>query len=101
MNAINESGETALHFACVDGNLDIVRYLVEQGCVDTQTNKEGDVALLEASRNGRWDIVVYLALRGCVDVNVQDKEGRTALLLAIQHAGQDVVLDLVKNAKPM
>ncbi|CAH1269884.1 TONSL [Branchiostoma lanceolatum] len=60
MNRKNEKGESMLHRACIDGNLKLVKSLVEQGHPVNPRDYSGWLPLHEACNHGYLDIVEYL-----------------------------------------
>ena len=110
INARDKSGATALIAAATfsfvtnkDGNLEVVKALVEGGSfLLFKTNKGADInardielggatALMMASSAGDLEVVKYLISKGA-DVNVRTKYGKTALSLAKTKEIKDVLL---------
>nr|XP_027230771.1 protein phosphatase 1 regulatory subunit 12C-like isoform X9 [Penaeus vannamei] len=96
IDTANVDGLTALHAACIDDNLDMVEFLVDQGAdvnrgdkqevlrllekgadIDT-ANVDGLTALHAACIDDNLDMVEFLVDQGA-DVNRGDMEGWTAL----------------------
>uniref|UniRef100_A0A4W4H037 Tonsoku-like protein n=1 Tax=Electrophorus electricus TaxID=8005 RepID=A0A4W4H037_ELEEL len=71
-NRRNEKGETALHRACIDGNLKQVQYLVEQGHPLNPRDHCGWTPLHEACNHGHLEIVALLLDSGA---NMNDSGG--------------------------
>ncbi|XP_076834924.1 tonsoku-like protein [Brachyhypopomus gauderio] len=71
-NRRNEKGETALHRACIDGNLKQVQYLVEQGHPLNPRDHCGWTPLHEACNHGHLEVVALLLERGA---NINDAGG--------------------------
>ncbi|KAH8554260.1 ankyrin repeat-containing domain protein [Umbelopsis sp. PMI_123] len=75
--AADESGNTALHMACANGHLDIVKYVVEKlASLDNVTqyinsqNEQGNAPLHWAALNGHLEIVQLL---------IKNKAGRSPI----------------------
>ena len=85
---------TALTKAIEKGNLEIVKYLVENGA-DIKDN-DSNTALTVASRNGNLEVVKYLVENGA-DINDKDNYGDTALMVASWNGNLEVVKYLVEN----
>ena len=61
-NAADTHGSTALHLACKEGHLNVVRYLIEEVQVDALTeNNNGQTALDIAKGNNRTSVVSWLS----------------------------------------
>ncbi|MEC7233202.1 MAG: ankyrin repeat domain-containing protein, partial [Planctomycetota bacterium] len=79
VNATNNDGETALLVALLEGNLDVVKLLVEKDVnVVNAKDKSGLTALHLAVEVGNLAILKVL-LEQDNDVNAQDDDGNTAL----------------------
>ena len=70
--------------AIVDGNLDIVKYLIEQWHCDVNIKIKGFSALHWATSAKRLEIVKYFVKQCHCKVDVKDEEEATALHLASQ-----------------
>ena len=76
----NEIGNTPLHLASYKGHLEIVKYLVEDVGVETETkSRYGQTPLHEASCVGHLEIVKYLVEEVKTNTEVQNKYGDTPL----------------------
>jgi len=74
LNNINHVGCSALHYASMFGNLEIVKYLLEKGA-DIHLNSEAGIdALHHASKFGNLEIVKYLISKGA-EINKADNTG--------------------------
>ena len=90
----NNRGNTCLHMACYSGNLEAVRFLVEElGCGVNHPGEHGDTPLHAAVFQDQGqpsrlrDVeVIKLLLNGDADVNAQDEEGCTPLMAAMTEA---------------
>jgi len=60
VNTVDNTGNTALHFATELGWLDTVRLLLEHGADASLCNDEGDVAVQCAALEGHADILEHL-----------------------------------------
>ncbi|KAI7858294.1 ankyrin repeat-containing domain protein [Circinella umbellata] len=80
---INEHGRQALHEA-ID-SIDCVSYIINNCNVDVNALKRGDwTPVMIAALKGRLDIIQVLEKAGA-NLDLANKDGRTALHLAIQH----------------
>jgi ankyrin repeat protein len=86
----NKSSRTPLMWST---NLDIVKYLCEQGADVQMTNSNGWSALMWAAMSANYEITEYLIDHGA-DVNSCDCNGDTALIYAI-HANANNIIKLL------
>ncbi|XP_017861360.1 PREDICTED: tonsoku-like protein isoform X1 [Drosophila arizonae] len=70
----NNKGETQLHQACIAGNLELARRLIEQGHTVNVRDHAGWLPLHEACNHGHRDIVELLLDKGAT-VAINDKGG--------------------------
>ena len=71
MKAGDDENRTPLHDAAINGHLDTVKYLVEQGADKEARDDQNRTPLHLAADNGHLDTVKYLVEQGA------DKEART------------------------
>ncbi len=64
INAQNNAGNTALHWAALNGHLDSVKVLLEQGSDPTITNQRGHDAVYEAELNDKQKVVEWVLKEG-------------------------------------
>ena len=97
-NAKNMNRMTALHIASWNGNLEIVKYLIETCHVDKEAkNNNGRTALHCASANGHLEIVKYLIEKCRVDKEAKNNYGSTSLHCASANGHLEIVKYLVEN----
>jgi ankyrin repeat protein len=60
VNRQNKAGNTALHWAALNGHLDAVKVLLEQGADPTIKNARGHDAIYEAELNDKMQIVDWV-----------------------------------------
>jgi len=82
VNLRNEEGETALHLACLEGHLGIVKRLLQAGAEINPQTELGDTPLALATLQGHGEIVRFLLDQGA-DPNL-GVPGETPLTLALQ-----------------
>ena len=74
-------GETALHQACSEGQLEIVKYLTGKGLSMTHRDRLGRTPCLLAAEKGHGEVVNFLLNKGA-DPNTKDKSGTSILMWA-------------------
>ncbi|MEM9569659.1 MAG: ankyrin repeat domain-containing protein, partial [Bacteroidota bacterium] len=92
----NESNYTALLLSAKEGQLDCVKFLVQQGADIDTTDKWSSTALLLSAQQGHIDCVQYLLQQGA-DINTKAKDGGTALLLSAKEGHIDCVKYLLQQ----
>lgn len=80
LNAQNTAGNTALHWASMNGHLDACKFLAQNGADADIKNKAGFMAGSEAERAGKDEIVGWLLANGSdgkegTETNEQVEEG--------------------------
>ena len=95
------AGETPLMLAAKNGHADAVKLLLDRGAQinarnpETPNPKRGMTALLFAAQHGHDDVVRVLLEHGA-DATAKDRNGRTALDLAVR-AKKDKTVRLLKD----
>jgi ankyrin repeat protein len=91
INARNMHGDSALRLAAYQGQLSLVKRLVEAGA---QLEMEGWTPLIYATFNGHAEVVEYLLSKGA-DINAVSESGMTALMAAARGGYADLAKRLV------
>lgn len=60
----NDDGETPLHLCSRDGNLEVVKFLLEKGVDIASKNNYGETPLHLSSENGKLEVVKFLLEKG-------------------------------------
>ena len=81
MNNVDDNGFTALHWACANGQLGTVEFLIKNSGDVGVAGNQGETPLLLASCYGFIEIVKYLLSIG-VDVNYADEVSLTQMMLS-------------------
>ncbi|XP_036765144.2 protein phosphatase 1 regulatory subunit 12C isoform X2 [Manis pentadactyla] len=81
LDSTNADGISALHQACIDENLEVVRFLLEQGATVNQADNEGWTPLHVAASCGYLDIARYLLSHGA-NIAAVNSDGDLPLDLA-------------------
>lgn len=91
-NAVDPKGQPVLHIAAREGNLDVVKALVEAGADVDRRNAFKETPIMLASLAGSANIVEYLLSKDA-EVN---QPGWTALLYAATNGRTDIVKMLLE-----
>ena len=88
-------GSTPLRVAAHDGHLDVVRCLVERGAdVNTRIYDDESTPLMVACSWGHSSVATYLINKGAI-MDLQDKDGKTALHDAAQRDHLEIFRELL------
>ena len=97
---IESDGDTLLHRAAQDGDLEMVDFFLEHECPKTlkQFDYISSTPLIRAADNGRTEVVVRL-LAARVNPNAQDSEriGNTAICEAVRGGYPEIVSLLLRS----
>jgi len=88
---------TPIHFAALNGNLELVKYLVGQGADVNARGIDGMTVLLYASKSGNLELVKYLVDDLGMNIKEKDKLGFTPLHYSLISGNVDVIKYLVEN----
>ena len=91
-----DNGETALMYAALSGNSDIVTFLVEAGADVNETTKDGWTALMTGAMSGVFDVVRFLTEHGA-NINEKAYYGTTAYILAMDGNYQEIARFLAEH----
>ena len=95
-NAKDKNGVPLLNTAARVGNQEIVKFLIEHGALVNQQAEDRDTsALLDSVMGNFYDIMMDLIKAGA-DVNIQSKDGQTALIVAVGADEANIVEELLK-----
>ena len=93
----SENGRTVLHYACQEGAIDMVKYLLDKHpYMMTIKDKRGKSPYLVAGFSGSVELVNFLISRG-YDVMDKDSNGQTVLHNACDTGNVELVQYLVEN----
>ncbi len=94
INSQDDFGCTALIYAAYQGNLDIVRKLIEHGANVNLSDKRKKTPLHYAVSSNDFDIVSFLIETGA-ETNMQDESGSTPLIYAAHNSNLPIVRALI------
>ncbi|XP_048257810.1 serine/threonine-protein phosphatase 6 regulatory ankyrin repeat subunit A-like [Haliotis rufescens] len=95
--AYNADGSNVLHLACVNGHVDVVKYLLSQDTVNI--NSRGwrkRTPMMRAAEEGYKEVVELLVSKGA-DASLVDKRGNNLLHLACQRGQMELVKYIVSQ----
>ena len=96
VNAVNNRGQTALWFACIDGQDSFVKILIDTGADPRILDKYGDSCLHAAIHGQCSTETIQKIIDHDVHVNAVNNDGATPLLLACSAAQAEAVNALLK-----
>lgn len=86
VNQTGQYGQTALHFACKNGNIAIVNVLLSDLQIDVNAvDIKKQTSLYKACMYGHVDVVRVLLSRCNIKLNIRDNWGKTALRRACEY----------------
>lgn len=89
-----EQGVSALHLAANQGNLQIVKILVENGAKLNKKDSDGDTPILAGMKHAM--VAEYLLQQGC-DVTIANDNGQTVAHKAALFNHHQILKDLIKK----
>lgn len=78
------------HYACQNGRLEIVEYLVGQGCDKEAQDMSGGNGISTATRFRRLEVLKYLVEQGC-DIRRNDEKGMLPIHFACRYGFLEIV----------
>lgn len=98
VNAKSYIGETPLHCAVIEGDLENTKKLIAYKADVNAQSKNGNTPLMEAIVLEENEIeFCSLLLKNKADVNIRDVKGHTALYLAKKYQKEEIIDLLLKN----
>jgi uncharacterized protein len=86
---IDQPGWTALHYAAYEGHTDICRFLLGHNADIDAKSPNGTTPLMLAARQGRYD-TVKLLLWEVAEPNAKNESGATALSMALRNKNSEI-----------
>jgi len=100
INARNDSGNTPLHWAALNGHLDTSKALITAGADMWVRNHAGNLAIFEAERAGKDDVVAYLLQVGGTEKEQEiESEGGSAVTMTMSagETGPDADMEVEEH----
>ena len=96
VNAVNNRGQTALQLACIEGQNNFVKILLDAGTDPNITDTLGDSCIHAVIHGHCSTATIHRIIDRCADINAMSKDGTTPLLLACSTGLSDAVKLLLK-----
>lgn len=91
LTLVDNEGNTALHYASLKGNNEVVELLLAEGIPPAATNKAGETALSYAVQSGKTKVCEQLIKADKKQLTIVDKSGNTLLISAVLNGRSDIV----------
>lgn len=92
----SDIGRTPIMWASIQGQKEMVAFLISMGADVNLQDSEGKTALMLASWAGNKEIA-FLLVDNRAYVNLADKEGKTALMIALRETNGDIAKFLISK----
>eukprot|EP01096_Ripella_sp_DP13-Kostka_P005140 TRINITY_DN17821_c0_g1_i1.p1 TRINITY_DN17821_c0_g1~~TRINITY_DN17821_c0_g1_i1.p1 ORF type:complete len:160 (+),score=56.44 TRINITY_DN17821_c0_g1_i1:71-550(+) len=99
VNTKTHRGNSPLHLAATDGNIELIGLLVRAGGECNAINQNGETPLHFAAASGSVASVMCLVRKGSI-LEVEDEEGRTPVEWAVESGHKNVVRLLIALGSP-
>lgn len=96
INKKDQEGNSLLHLAVREGNVDIIKYLASEGANVNIRNIVDETPLHIAANLGNLDVVIQLISNGA-DINIKDSIGNTPLHDAVENDQIQIVKYLISQ----
>lgn len=96
---ILDDGNSLVHIAVKEKMQDVFSFLLKINCDTSIKNYYGETPLHEAASNNYQNMLNELLEEESTNVNIQDKDGNTALHKAIQKKNIDCVLSIINYSE--
>ena len=96
LETLDQIGHTPLIHACITGNLELVKKLVQANVDVNHVSKSEITPLMHATLHGNEDIVDLLITSGA-EIEARSKKGKTAIMLASEKGDYKIVKTLVER----
>ena len=93
-NSKDETGANALNYLATKQDLESIEYLLSKGCKADNIDNEGNTPLMNACTGKNLQIVKLLNVQ---NINLVNKKGESALLLAVKKSSPEIVKYLIDN----
>ena len=98
LDSPDKDGNTPLHLATLQGNLGVVKLLLESGCECNHQNVFGDPPLITATADRYLELMVVLLIKGA-DARTTNINGQSALDLIDQGRKNDSKIQIPQRLR--
>uniref|UniRef100_A0A1I7SMG0 ANK_REP_REGION domain-containing protein n=1 Tax=Bursaphelenchus xylophilus TaxID=6326 RepID=A0A1I7SMG0_BURXY len=97
VNHRNSNGQSSLHYAASKNLISIARMLLENGAEVNVQDNYGSAPIHRAAAKGHVDMVMLLMSQKGARVDLADREGNTALQMAVEDQNDSTAILLAKK----
>ncbi|XP_067653188.1 serine/threonine-protein phosphatase 6 regulatory ankyrin repeat subunit A-like [Haliotis asinina] len=97
LTLLDDEDNNILHVACMEGSLEIVKYIHSQKIIDIESRGgNGTTPLMSAALFGKKDVFCFLMKVGA-DISKEDDDGENTLHMSCQGGNVDIVENVLKH----
>lgn len=95
INSLDQKGRSAVHYAILINNPEIIELLVKHGANFNLKDSRGNTPLMLAIKNNDTKLASYFMDLPDIDLNADDDDGNHPIMTAIQSGLTDIALQLI------
>ncbi|XP_067685768.1 ankyrin-3-like [Haliotis asinina] len=97
LSVLDNADNNILHIACMEGNLEIVKYLIPRKIIDIDSRGgRGTTPLMLAARFGKMEMFNFLLKTGA-NISKKDDDGENTLHKSCKGGNVDIVKDVITH----
>ncbi|XP_067670003.1 ankyrin repeat domain-containing protein 50-like [Haliotis asinina] len=97
LSTVDSDGNNILHMACIGGHVEMVKYILNNDCVDINSRGHNEISpVMLAANCGHKKVFDLLVRRGCL-LPLEDRNGRGILHSACVGGNVAIVGDILKR----
>ncbi|XP_067685531.1 serine/threonine-protein phosphatase 6 regulatory ankyrin repeat subunit A-like [Haliotis asinina] len=97
LSVLDNADNNILHIACMEGNLEIVNYLISRNIIDIDSRGDhGTTPLMLAARFGKMEMFNFLLKTGA-NISKEDDDGENILHKSCKGGNVDIVKDVITH----
>ena len=101
LRAVDSERRTAIHWACINGSLNVLEYLVKMQCKANSSNSNGETPLHMPYSLGNLPWSTILVSTCGLDPFAKNKSGKTPLHIASENGDKDCLFELLRCGVPL